>query len=233
MNKLMILGLFVMSLSPFASAEWETSGFIGVQSEYFFRGESQGDDRANQMGLHLENDSGLFGGIWVSEVGVYGDSNWEHDFYAGYKHNMSENVDLYGGVIKYDYDHEWLKIGPDDNGDTVDLKEAYIGGSYKSVSLEHYVDLDNSELTYTEFGYDLPLGLAMIDLKMTRGNIVKLVVQYIKDKEMEIRFEYNGQCKIMVIPDEKLRKLLQIPEDEEYNFVTYPDLHRYIWRAHF
>ena len=45
MNKLMILGLFVMSLSPFASAEWETSGFIGVQSEYFFRGESQGDDR--------------------------------------------------------------------------------------------------------------------------------------------------------------------------------------------
>tara|TARA_B100001094_G_scaffold209834_1_gene203746 strand:+ start:818 stop:1468 length:651 start_codon:yes stop_codon:yes gene_type:complete len=169
MNKLMILGLFVMSLSPFASAEWETSGFIGVQSEYFFRGESQGDDRANQMGLHLENDSGLFGGVWVSEVGIYGNSNWEHDFYAGYKHNMSENVDLYGGVIKYDFDHEWLKIGPDDNGDTSDLKEAYIGGSYKSVSLEHYVDLDNSELTYTEFGYDLPLGLAMIDLKMTWG----------------------------------------------------------------
>ena len=169
MNKLMILGLFVMSLSPFASAEWETSGFIGVQSEYFFRGESQGDDRANQMGLHLENDSGLFGGVWVSEVGIYGNSNWEHDFYAGYKHNMSENVDLYGGVIKYDFDHEWLKIGPDAENDRIDSKEYFIGSSYKSVSLEHYVDSDNSDLTYTQFGYDLPLGLAMIDLMFTWG----------------------------------------------------------------
>ena len=65
MNKLMLMGLAIMSLSPFASAN--ISGSIGAESEYFFRGESQGTGTAMQMSLHAEN-SGWFGGVWASEI---------------------------------------------------------------------------------------------------------------------------------------------------------------------
>ena len=165
MNKLMLMGLAIMSLSPFASAN--ISGSIGAESEYFFRGESQGEGTAMQMSLHGEK-SGWFGGVWASEID-HEVSSWEHNFYGGYSFDLSEDISFKGGVIKYDYDSHWLKVGPDAENDENDLKEAFVGGSYKSVSLEHYVDLDNSDLTYTQFGYDLPLGLAMIDLMLTWG----------------------------------------------------------------
>jgi uncharacterized protein (TIGR02001 family) len=167
MNKLMLIGLTIMSLSPFANAEWDVSGSIGVVSEYFYRGESQGDGSANQMNLHLEN-SGWFGGIWLSQVEKE-NANWEHDFYGGYEYNLSDNMSVYGGVMKYDFDHEWLKIGPDTNSGTSDITEAFVGGTYKSVSVDYYMDLDNSDLTFLEVNYMVPLGLADIDLMVTWG----------------------------------------------------------------
>ena len=165
MNKIMIIGLSILSLSQFASANISSS--IGMESEYFFRGESQGEGTAMQMSLHGEK-SGWFGGVWASQID-HEVSSWEHNFYGGYSFNLSEDTSFYGGVIDYDYDSHWLKIGPDAENDRIDSKEYFIGSSYKSVSLEHYVDSDNSDLTYTQFGYDLPLGLAMIDLMFTWG----------------------------------------------------------------
>jgi len=165
MNKIMLIGLTIISLSPFANAN--VTGTIGAESEYFFRGESQGTGTAMQMRLHVEN-SGWFGGVWASEID-HEVSSWEHNFYGGYSYNLSENMSLYGGIVKYDFDEKWLKIGPDSENNKNDLKEYFIGGSYKSVSMKHSINTENSDLTYTQFGYDLPLGLAMIDLMLTWG----------------------------------------------------------------
>lgn len=170
MNKIMLIGLTVMSLSPFANAQSYdyVSGSIGVVSEYFYRGESQGSGSANQMNLHFEN-KGWFGGVSASQTEKY-NANWEHDFYIGYEHNLSENMSVTGGVVKYDFDHQWLKIGPTRNEvGSDDVVEAFIGGTYKSVSVDYYTNLDNSDLTFLEMGYMVPLGIADVDLMMTYG----------------------------------------------------------------
>lgn len=159
------LALVFATFTPLAQAD--VSGSIGMESEYFFRGASQGSDPALQMNLHLQNENGWFAGVWASQVDLM-DAAWEHDFYGGYALSVTEDFGLIGGVIHYDYDEKWMKIGPDSSGGLDDITEGFVGVYYDNLELTYYVDVDNTDLDYLELGYQLPF-ISMIDLELNYG----------------------------------------------------------------
>ena len=65
------------------------SGNIALVSDYRFRGVSQSDKHmAVQGGLTVTHESGLYGGVWGSNLagwGTFGGSNMELDLVGGYK----------------------------------------------------------------------------------------------------------------------------------------------------
>ena len=163
MKKLVTTTALLFTLSPLA----ELSGSIGIESDYLFRGVSQGNGSAVQMGLHVDHN-GWFGGIWASQVDIV-DAKWEHNFYGGYSFEVSDKLSFHAGIVEYDYDAEWLKIGPDGMTGVEGTTEIFVGGSYKNATLDYYVDNNDSSLSYVECGYGIPLGIAGIDLELTLG----------------------------------------------------------------
>ena len=61
-----------------------------------------------------------------------------------------------------------MKIGPDNSGGLDDITEGFVGVYYDNLELTYYVDVDNTDLDYLEFGYQLPF-ISMIDLELNYG----------------------------------------------------------------
>tara|TARA_B100001989_G_scaffold253271_1_gene239450 strand:- start:7640 stop:8365 length:726 start_codon:yes stop_codon:yes gene_type:complete len=99
---------FLYPVHSFAASDdfdVELSANIGFVTEYSFRGIAQSDEHpAVQGGFDISHDSGLYAGIWGSNVD-FNDSdeaNVEIDFYAGYGNAFHDiNYDI--GVIYYAY----------------------------------------------------------------------------------------------------------------------------------
>ncbi len=83
------------------------TGSIGVVSDYRFRGVSQSDKEvAVQGGITLNHESGLYAGVWGSNLagwGTFGGANLELDVIAGYKTKISEGGAIDVGVTWYMY----------------------------------------------------------------------------------------------------------------------------------
>jgi uncharacterized protein (TIGR02001 family) len=71
-----------------APKEFELSGSATIASDYRFRGVSQSDrGMAIQGGFTAKHQSGLYAGVWASNLagwGAFGGSNTELDIYGGY-----------------------------------------------------------------------------------------------------------------------------------------------------
>ena len=149
---MMIAGLSVSSLTQAA----DLNGSVGLSSDYFFRGASQNAGEPSlSVNLNLDSDSGWYAGMFAAQTDLGMDNSLEYDFWAGYGVKLTEDLSIHGGMIRYDYDKGL---------DSID--EAFIGGSYKSLSMDYYMDIDNSDLTYLEVGYQLPyINVVDIELK--------------------------------------------------------------------
>ena len=80
----------------------EISGNVTLATDYRFRGISQTDrDPAIQGGFDYEHESGLYAGIWASNIQFAG--SIEMDYYGGYAGNINDNIGFDVGVIYYDY----------------------------------------------------------------------------------------------------------------------------------
>ena len=85
----------------------KVSGGVTLASQYRFRGISLSDEHAALQGTaNLNHRSGLYAGIWGSNIdgwGELGGSNLELDFYGGWKGEVSKGVTLDGGLLYYAY----------------------------------------------------------------------------------------------------------------------------------
>lgn len=90
-----------------AASDFTISGSAALTSDYRFRGVSQTDrGMAVQGGLTLSHASGLYTGVWASNLsgwGTFGGSNMELDLIAGYKLQLSDAVALDAGLTWYMY----------------------------------------------------------------------------------------------------------------------------------
>jgi uncharacterized protein (TIGR02001 family) len=130
---------------------------VGVVSDYVFRGLTQtANSPAIQGGVDYAHSSGVYVGAWASNITWIKDSgavatssksspDTELDTYAGYKGTIATDLSYDVGAIRYNYlANDYVATSPYVNADTA---EAYLGVSYKFVSLKYSYGLLGGFLT--------------------------------------------------------------------------------------
>jgi uncharacterized protein (TIGR02001 family) len=123
-----------------------------VTSNYVFRGETQTDDGiAVQGGVDFTHESGLYAGVWASNVeDPGGDKGFEYDLYAGYNFKVNDKVAFDIGYITYQYSSTDAFVETD---------EIFGGASFYGFSATYYdgnPDL-GPDYSYIDLKYTLPL----------------------------------------------------------------------------
>ena len=201
LNKLKsaVIGALMLPLTSVVVAEesksaFSISGNVGLYSDYIFRGYTQTkNDPALQGGFDVEHESGLYAGVWASNVnwtteGEYMDDNsLELDFYGGFAGGFGETGIGYDvGILKFYYPGENTFAGA--GGADTDATEVYASLSKDigpvSASLGVYVvvsddawgfaDADGSK--YFTADVDVPIGETPSDCIMFMSAVKHLKV---------------------------------------------------------
>ncbi|MDH3748433.1 MAG: TorF family putative porin [Gammaproteobacteria bacterium] len=91
--KTVLLALCAASASTHAQ---EFTFYGAITSDYVYRGVSNSDDHgALQLGIDVNTDSGLYGGVWASTTDITNGNR-----------NRSREVDYYLGYVHY-FDNDW------------------------------------------------------------------------------------------------------------------------------
>ncbi len=132
---------------------------VGLVSDYAYRGWSQTDERpALQGGFDYAHDSGLYAGVWGSNVSWLShaspnvSNSLELDLYGGYK-GTAGAIGYDVGLLQYYYPGSYPK-----GFNSPDTLEGYIGLSWEFLSFKYsyaFTDL---------FGYDKSDGSQYYDL---------------------------------------------------------------------
>ncbi|MFZ4762445.1 MAG: TorF family putative porin [Alphaproteobacteria bacterium] len=143
------------------------SGTVGMTSDYVFRGVSQtNEDAAFQASIDWAHDSGVYAGIWGSNVNFGSGKNsksnagdLETDVYAGYKGKVDAFTYNLGGIY-------YVYPGASSNLD-YDYFELTVGGAYDfgiasvsaavNYSPDFFGTADDTAWYYTA-GVSVPLG---------------------------------------------------------------------------
>lgn len=141
----------------------DTSGNVALITDYVFRGFSQTQgDPAVQGGFDVNHDSGLYAGIWASNVESdpaapinYNGANMETDIYGGWTGNVNA-VSLDLGYLRYQYP------GTDTSANNTD--EIHINAGYEldvaasSLTLHYSPDYFGvGKAFYWDLGIDVPV----------------------------------------------------------------------------
>jgi hypothetical protein len=107
------LGVFAAAATPALAQDTApppaitVSGAATLATDYRLRGVSQTDrNAAIQGGLTVAHKSGVYGGVWASNLagwGTFGGSNMELDLIGGYKRALSPNATVDVGLTWYMY----------------------------------------------------------------------------------------------------------------------------------
>lgn len=159
----LLLSLPTLAQTAPASAH-AFSGNIGVATSYVFRGLNQTDYKpAVQGGLDYSHASGVYAGVWASNVKWLNDFNIssgkvETDFYIGFKNTVGDfTYDV--GFLRYEYSGTANPAGA--NPDT---NEIYLGASYKMLTLKYshaisdaFGNLDSKGSYYLDLSGSFPV----------------------------------------------------------------------------
>lgn len=142
---------------------------VALATDYMFRGLSQTDNKGTiQGGLDYAHDSGLYVGVWASNVDFDGETNsgkaWsEHlevDTYVGFANDIGDTGFAYDvGILRYNYN--------DDSKSKYGTNEFYVSGSYSYFTLGYkysddwYGSDEESNYVHGGFDYDLPYDVAL------------------------------------------------------------------------
>jgi len=124
--------------------DFTISGNFTVVSDYRYRGISQSDlDPAIQGGFDLTHKSGLYAGVWGSNVSDFANLNGsglEMDVYGGYRTTVS-GIGLDIGALRYIYPGNQgttnTRATNGSSGKSYDTNELYLGLSYGPVTYKY------------------------------------------------------------------------------------------------
>jgi uncharacterized protein (TIGR02001 family) len=167
-SALAMAGLMAATPSFAEDSPHSLTANVGIYSQYVFRGITQtAEDPALQGGFDYAHSSGIYLGVWGSNISWLNDANaytkggsLEMDFYGGYKGTIGDfGYDL--GVLQY-----WYPGDAADGFNKADTTELYVAGSWKWFTVKYsyavsnkvfgYSDADGSD--YWDFGASVPIG---------------------------------------------------------------------------
>lgn len=152
MKKVSLLVLLALGGAA-SSVQAEVSSTITLTSDYDYRGLTQtARDPAVQASLDWEGESGLYLGVFGSNVDFGDGTDTEVDFYAGYRGSVNEDVSFDVGALQYTY-----HSGESD----IDFIDLYAGLTYKDINFKYWYawDVSNTGLagSYFEVNHSVPL----------------------------------------------------------------------------
>ena len=149
--------VFLSSNIQAESSMGSFSANVALTSDYYFRGISQtNNDGAIQGGFDWSHDSGVYAGVWASNV-AFGSTNIEADTYIGYGNEVSG----------FGYDLGWIRYNYNDTASSADPDEFYVNLSYSFVSAGYAYSPDwfgtDKAASYMHLGieYDLPAAIGI------------------------------------------------------------------------
>lgn len=124
-------------------------GGVSYGSDYIFRGVSQSGNPAASGWLNLSTDNGFYVGVWGSQVDFSStgdlDASREVDYYGGYALQISDNVSLDSGYVRYRLNSAHIR----------DVEEVYSILTYKNLTVAGYQDLDTHDnYVETQYAFD-------------------------------------------------------------------------------
>lgn len=105
--------------------DFDLSANVAITTDYVWRGVSQtGEEPAIQGGFDVAHDSGLYLGVWGSNINFASlQTTMEMDVYGGYTHEFENGFGLDVGVIRYIYPGALASSA-------LDFTEYYLGANY-------------------------------------------------------------------------------------------------------
>jgi uncharacterized protein (TIGR02001 family) len=164
LSALCLTGALMASTSAMAweseDGSWSTSASVALSTEYVWRGVSQTmSDPAISGSFDVGHATGLYAGVWGSNVDFGSDASAEIDYYAGFSSDIGDTGFSYDiGGLYYDYPSE----------EELNFFEVYGSVSYSFLSAGIAYSLDwfdteaEDDVYYTlDASYDLaPFSLA-------------------------------------------------------------------------
>jgi uncharacterized protein (TIGR02001 family) len=159
-TKLLLAVLGALSAMPAFAADAPASPFtvtsnVGITSNYIYRGISQtSTNPAIQGGFDLAHSSGLYAGVWGSNVSWIADSGavatgsvtMELDTYFGYKNSITEDVGYDVGFVRYNYLGDYT-ANTASGFEKADTAEVYAAISYKFLTAKYSYSVLDQFLT--------------------------------------------------------------------------------------
>ena len=145
-NAFKVAVVLLLSMMAFGAKAASFEGSIGYGNDYTFRGQTQTQGSGFAFGsIDLDLENGAYAGVWVGEVDFAGgNADAEIDMYAGYKHDLSDNVSV--GVQYTDYSY---------SGDSsLDGSEYTVVGMFGDLTLSHTIGRDDY-LDYSLVSYNV------------------------------------------------------------------------------
>jgi uncharacterized protein (TIGR02001 family) len=145
-NAFKIAVVLLLSLMAFGAKAASFDGSIGYGNDYIFRGQTQTQGSGFAFGsIDLGLENGAYAGAWVGEVDFAGGTaDAKIDMYAGYKHDLSDNISV--GVQYTDYSYR---------GDSsLDGSEYTVVGMFGDLTLSHTIGRDDY-LDYSLVSYNV------------------------------------------------------------------------------
>ena len=106
-KKLLPASIAAVLMVGAASAQAEISANVTLATDYTFRGISQTGERgAIQGGFDWAGETGLYAGVWGSNINFGGDASTEFDYYGGFAGETAGGLGYDIGFIYYDYENE-------------------------------------------------------------------------------------------------------------------------------
>jgi len=154
-------------------AQAEVSANLGVQSNYYFRGVTQTDDKAAVSGgIDYNHDSGFYLGTWASNVDFGGKEDMEVDLYAGFGNDIGDTGFNYDLSVWY---YWYPGAGGDNYGGDEELSgeldytevSGSLGWNWLTATIAYTVDSENDgngpfteDDIYYNLTADLPFDMA-------------------------------------------------------------------------
>lgn len=166
-----LLALTSVAVAEEEEGDWlpgEISGNVAFYSDYSFRGVSQTNrNLALQGGLDWAHDSGVYLGLWASNVNI-DDSSLEQDVYGGYAgeyagvtYDLGAVFFYYPRAEEFNYWEFPLKLGYDFGVASVNFSVLY--------SPEYYGVLDDGVVVSGGIGVPIPLEVPGMEFAFDAG----------------------------------------------------------------
>lgn len=153
-NKNLFCVMFAISMLGFASAaaSAEASANVALTSDYMFRGVSQTDEKgAIQGGFDFAADSGMYVGIWASNVNYGTDTSTEMDYIVGYSFETENEVGYDISLIYYDYEGD-SEFDYQELAFSVSMGDMTLGLNYS----KEYLGDNGPKFLYPYIDYSIP-----------------------------------------------------------------------------